>query len=544
MTRRKPAAKKPREPRQAKTPPPAPEPPRIKPVLPLPSEPPRFQPKPSVALVIAVVLTAVLEVLDITIVSVAIPHMLGTFGATSDQITWVLTSYLVSAAVVMPLTGYLSARLGRRRLLIFSIVGFVISSALCGVSWNLESMVIFRLAQGICGAPLVPLSQAILLDAFPREKHGQALAIFGLGIMVAPVLGPTFGGWLTDTFVWRAVFYINVPIGVFALLLAMGNLPRSDAKFMKTDWAGLVLLVLAVGSLQLVLDQGQTRDWFNSRFIQIFTAITFFASTAFFLRGWNNPKNIVDLSLLKDRNFLAGLLAITAYGVTLFGTIALLPLLTQRLMGYPAMSAGMLFIPRAIASAIALSITGNYLMNWIDARILVAAGIVLSAVGTIMMAGLSLQADAWAIAWPGVIAGIGMGLFFVPLTAVAFGRMENEKLDEAAGLYALMRGIGSSIGIAVVSWLFVRQTQIHWGDLITHINPFNPAVPPYLSAHGLDVQAPRSMSIVALEIGRQAQMLAFIDLFWFIGMVTFAILPLLFLMKRPKTAGVFIPAHA
>jgi DHA2 family multidrug resistance protein len=544
MTRRKPAAKKPREPRQAKTPPPAPEPPRIKPVLPLPSEPPRFQPKPSVALVIAVVLTAVLEVLDITIVSVAIPHMLGTFGATSDQITWVLTSYLVSAAVVMPLTGYLSARLGRRRLLIFSIVGFVISSALCGVSWNLETMVIFRLAQGICGAPLVPLSQAILLDAFPREKHGQALAIFGLGIMVAPVLGPTFGGWLTDTFAWRAVFYINVPIGVFALLLAMGNLPRSDVKFMKTDWAGLVLLVLAVGSLQLVLDQGQTRDWFNSRFIQIFSAITFFASTAFFLRGWNNPKNILDLSLLKDRNFLAGLLAITAYGVTLFGTIALLPLLTQRLMGYPAMSAGMLFIPRAIASAIALSITGNYLMNWIDARILVAAGIVLSAVGTIMMAALSLQADAWAIAWPGIIAGIGMGLFFVPLTAVAFGRMENEKLDEAAGLYALMRGIGSSIGIAVVSWLFVRQTQIHWGDLITHINPFNPAVPPYLSAHGLDMQAPSSMSIVALEIGRQAQMLAFIDLFWFIGMVTFAILPLLFLMKRPKTAGVFIPAHA
>lgn len=544
MTRRKPAAKKPRQPRQPVTPPPAPEPPRVRPELPLPPEPPRFQPKPSAALVIAVVLTAVLEVLDITIVSVAIPHMLGTFGATSDQITWVLTSYLVSAAVVMPLTGYLSARLGRRRLLIFSIVGFVISSALCGVSWNLESMVIFRLAQGICGAPLVPLSQAILLDAFPREKHGQALAIFGLGIMVAPVLGPTFGGWLTDTFVWRAVFYINVPIGVFALLLAMGNLPRSEVKFLKTDWVGLVLLVLAVGSLQMVLDQGQTRDWFNSRFIQVFSAIAFFASVAFFMRGWNNPKNIVDLSLLKDRNFLAGLLAITAYGVTLFGTIALLPLLTQRLMGYPAMSAGMLFIPRAIASAIALSITGNYLMNWIDARILVSAGIVLSAVGTILMAGLSLQADAWAIASPGIIAGIGMGLFFVPLTAVAFGRMENEKLDEAAGLYALMRGIGSSIGIAVVSWLFVRQTQVHWDYLIGHISPFNPAVPPYLSAHGLDLQAPGSTSTVALEIARQAQMLAFIDLFWFIGIVTFAILPLMLMMKRPKTSGVFLPAHA
>jgi len=520
-------------------PPPPPLPPRIE-----HGEPHHVSPKPSAALVVAVVLTAVLEVLDITIVSVAIPHMLGTFGATSDQITWVLTSYLVSAAVVMPLTGYLSARLGRRRLLTLSIVGFVISSGLCGISWNLGSMVIFRLLQGVCGAPLVPLSQAILLDAFPKEKHGQALAIFGLGIMVAPVLGPTFGGWLTDTFVWRAVFYINVPIGLFALLLAMGQLPRSEVKYMKTDWTGLVLLVLAVGSLQFVLDQGQMRDWFNSRVIQFFTAVCVFASAAFFMRGWDNPKNIVDLSLLKDRNFLAGLLAITAYGVTLFGTIALLPLLTQRLMGYPAMSAGMLFIPRAVASAIALAITGNFLMRWIDSRILVAAGIVLSAVGTMMMAGLSLQADAWAIASPGIIAGIGMGLFFVPLTAVAFGTVPQSELDEASGLFALMRGIGSSIGIAVVSWLFVRQGQVHWDNLISYINPYNPAVPPYLSSLGINVQTPGAMSSIALEIGRQAQMLAFIDLFWFIGIVTFAILPLLLLMKKPSHTGVFIPAHA
>lgn len=538
MTRRKSAAPKPRPPRKSEPPKPPPPPPVV------PAEPLRLSPTPSIALVVAVVLTAILEVLDITIVSVAIPHMLGTFGATPDQITWVLTSYLVAAAVVMPLTGYLSARLGRRRLLIFSIVGFIVSSALCGLSWNLESMVAFRLLQGVCGAPLVPLSQAILLDAFPREKHGQALAIFGLGIMVAPVLGPTFGGWLTDTFVWRAVFYINVPIGLFALLLAMGHLPRSEVKYLKTDWTGLLLLILAVGALQLVLDQGQSRDWFNSKVIQLFTAVTLFASIAFFMRGWNNSKNIVDLSLLKDRNFLAGLLAITAYGVTLFGTIALLPLLTQRLMGYPAMTAGMLFIPRAIASAIALGVTGNYLMRWIDPRILVAAGIVLSAIGTIMMAGLSLEADAWAIASPGILAGIGMGLFFVPLTAVAFGSVHPSRLDEAAGLYALMRGIGSSIGIAVVSWLFVRQGQVHWDNLISHINPFNPAVPPYLSAHGLDLQSPSALPAVALEIGRQAQMLAFIDLFWFIGIVTFAILPLVLMMKKPTREGLYIPAHA
>jgi DHA2 family multidrug resistance protein len=362
--------------------------------------------------------------------------------------------------------------------------------------------------------------------------------------MVAPVLGPTFGGWLTETFVWRAVFYINVPIGLFALLLAMGHLPQSAVRYLKTDWVGLILLVLAVGSLQFVLDQGQTRDWFNSRLIQVFTGVTIFASAAFVMHAWNRPGAIVDLSLLKNRNFLAGLIAIAAYGITLFGTVALLPLLTQRLMGYPPMNAGMLFVPRAIASAITLAITGNILIRYIDQRLLVAAGLVLSAIGTVMMADLSLQAAAWAIASPGIIAGIGMGLFFVPLTAVAFGSISDNKLDEAAGLYALTRGIGSSIGIAVVSWLFVRQGQVHWDELIANINPFNPALPPYIAALGLNPQSPVTIAAMAQEIGRQAQMLAFVDLFWFIGLVTLAILPLLLMMQRPRSTSLLIPAHA
>jgi DHA2 family multidrug resistance protein len=506
--------------------------------------PPRVEPepvkRPSIALVVAVVLTAILEVLDITIVSVAVPHMLGAFGATSDQITWVLTSYLVSAAVVMPLTGYLSRRFGRRRLLIFSIAGFVVSSALCGLSWNLLSMVIFRVAQGVCGAPLVALSQAILLEAFPRERHGQALAIFGLGIMVAPVLGPVLGGWLTDTFVWRAVFYINVPIGLIALLLAMGHLPRVPMKDLETDWTGLALLVLAVGSLQFILDQGPTRDWFDSRFIQVFTVICLFSGATFLMRGWGKPDNIVDLSLLKDRNFAAGLIASAAYGIPLFGTIALLPLLTQRLMGYPAMSAGLLFVPRALVSAISLAVTGGLLLRLIDPRYLVAAGLVLSAIGAIVMARLTLFVDAWGLIWPGMIAGAGMGLFFVPLNAVAFGSITDAKLDEASGLIALMRGIGSSIGIAVVSWLLVHQGQTHWANLASHLSPFNPAVPPYLAALGLDVQSPSTMALIVLEIARQAQMQAFNDLFWFIGWVTFAILPLVFIMKRPERTGLVV----
>jgi MFS transporter, DHA2 family, multidrug resistance protein len=490
--------------------------------------------RPSIALVVAVVLTAILEVLDITIVSVAIPHMLGSFGATSDQITWVLTSYLVAAAVVMPLTGYLSERLGRRRLLNISIVGFVISSALCGVSWNLLSMVIFRVAQGVCGAPLIALSQAILLDAFPREKHGQALAVFGLGIMVAPVLGPVLGGWLTDTFVWRAVFYINVPIGLLALMLARGHLPRVPVKYLETDWTGLVLLILTVGSLQLVLDQGPTRDWFDSRFIQIFSGVTVFSGVAFQMRGWGNPRNIINLSTLKDRNFTAGLIASMAYGIPLFGTIALLPLLTQRLLGYPAMSAGLLFVPRAIVSAISLAITGGVLMRLIDSRYLMAAGLVLTAIGTLAMARLSLFVDAWGLVWPGMIAGAGMGLFFVPLNVVAFATIPDAKLDEASGVMALMRNIGASIGIAVVSWLLVRQGQINWGTLISHVGPFNPALPPYLSSPGLDFNSPSTVAAIAQDVARQAQMIAFNDLFWFIGWSTFALLPLLLIMKRSE----------
>ena len=496
--------------------------------------------RPSIALVVAVVLTAILEVLDITIVSVSIPHMLGSFGATSDQITWVLTSYLVAAAVGMPLTGYLSERLGRRRLLNISILGFVISSGLCGLSWNLFSMVLFRLAQGLSGAPLIALSQAILLDSFPREKHGQALAIFGLGIMVAPVLGPVLGGWLTDTFVWRAVFYINVPIGLVALLLAIGELPREPLKHLRTDWNGMVLLALTVGSLQLVLDQGPTRDWFDSRFIQIFSGISLFSGVAFLMRGWGNPSNIIDLSLLKDKNYAAGLIASMAYGVPLFGTIALLPLLIQRLLGYPAMTGGLLFVPRAIVSAISLAIAGGVLMQLIDARYLIAAGLVLTAIGTIIMANSTLYVDAWWLIWPGMIAGAGMGLFFVPINAVAFATIPGTKLDEASGVMALMRNIGASIGIAIVSWLLVRQTQIHFDNLVSHLSSFNPAVPSYLSAFsvlGLDFRSPGTIAVIAQEIGRQAEMLAFNDLFWILGWFAFAMLPLLFLMKRPEKVG-------
>jgi MFS transporter, DHA2 family, multidrug resistance protein len=295
------------------------------------------------------------------------------------------------------------------------------------------------------------------------------------------VLGPVLGGWLTDAFFWRAVFYINVPIGLIALLLVMGELPRAPVRHLPTDWTGMALLVLAVGSLQIVLDQGPARDWFDSWFIQSFTGVAFFAGVAFLMRGWGNPRNIIDLSLLKDRNFAAGLLASTAYGVPLFGTVALLPLLVQRLLGYPAMTAGLLFMPRAVAAAVSLAVTGALLMRLIDSRSLIAVGLVLTGIGAIVMTRLSLFVDAWGLVWPGIIAGIGMGLFFVPINAVAFSTIPGTKLDEASGVMALMRGIGASIGIAIASWLLVRQAQVNWEDLAAQVGPLNPAVPDYLS---------------------------------------------------------------
>jgi DHA2 family multidrug resistance protein len=509
--------------------------------LPPPASPLEFE-RPPVPLVVAVVLTAILEVLDITIVNVAMPHMLGAFGATPDQITWVLTSYIVAAAVIMPLTGYLSNWLGRRRLLFVAITGFVGSSILCGLSWNLESIVFFRLAQGVFGAPLVPLSQAILLDAFPHEKHGQALAIFGLGIMVAPVIGPALGGYLTETYSWRMVFYINIPIGIIALLLSAGYLPQRPVRDIKTDWIGMALLVVAVGALQFVLDQGQTRDWFNSKVIVVGTILSAFTTAAFFLRGWNKPDNIIDLSLIRDRNFIAGTLAIALYGISLFGWMAIMPLFSQSLLGYPASTAGTLFIPRGLVSALTLAITGGLLIRVFDARYLVAAGLVLTAVGTMLMAHYNLYVDYWGIASPGIVAGVGTGLFFVPLTAVAFASIASAKYDEASGIYSLMRGVGGSAGIAVVSWLYVRQAHIHFAELTAHVTPYNPNILPYLAEHGLTPHSPQAGPLVALEISRQAQMLAFDDMFWFIGLATLAIIPLVFFMTKPKTVAL-VPAH-
>ena len=494
--------------------------------------------------VLAVVLTAVLEVLDSTIVNVALPHMKAAFGITSDQTVWILTSYIVASIIVMPLTGLFARRFGRRRLITTAIMGFAGFSMLCGLAQSLEWIVACRLGQGLFGAFLIPLSQSILFDSFPREKRGQAMALFGLGVVVAPVLGPTLGAILTEYFSWRAVFYVNLPIAAFALVMMAGELKAEPPKPVHIDWTGLVLMILAIGGLQLVLDQGETRDWFTSHFIQIAALISAVAAVLFVARGWGLPTNIIDFSLLRDRSFAAANATIIGFGVAMYGTIAILPLFVQGLLGYPVLDAGTLFMPRGLAAGVSMVVTGSYLLGRVDPRLLVALGLILTGFGNLSLGWLNLNAGFWDLAIPGMISGVGMGLFFVPMSTLAFQNITPDRQDEASGLYGVMRSLGSSLGIAVIGWQLASRTQYHWASLTAGITPFNPQVTDLLSPLGQSANSPEGAETLAGLVSAQASMLAFQDAFVLTGWAAFVMLPVLLILQRPgKGSAAPVAAH-
>lgn len=494
--------------------------------------------------VVAVVMTAVLEVLDSTIVNVALPHMKAAFGITSDQTVWILTSYIVSAVAAMPLTGLMARRFGRRRLIMTAIIGFAASSALCGAALNIEMMVLCRILQGLFGAFLIPLSQSILFDSFPGEKRGQAMAMFGLGVVVAPVLGPTIGAILTEHFSWRAVFYVNLPIAAVALSLMAGGLPKEEPKDVPIDWTGLTLLILTVGGLQMMLDLGESRDWFSSHFIQLCLLIFVFAGVAFIAHGYGNARNVVDLSLFSDRSFAAANIAMMGFGLAMFGTLAILPLFVQGLLGFDVLNAGYLFMPRGLAAGATMVITGSLLLRLFDPRLLVAVGLVMTGLGNLQLAGLNLNAGFWDLAWPGVTSGIGMGLFFVPMSTVAFQNIGRDRQDEASGLYGVIRQVGSSVGIAIAGWQISSRAQIHWSDLGAHITAVSPQAQAWAQQMGLPLVSPETAARMGQIVAQQAQMLAFRDVFLLTGWGAFAMLPVVFLMQRPRHgAGAPAPAH-
>ena len=493
---------------------------------------------------LAVMSSTLIQVLDTTIVNVALPHMQGELGATSDQISWVLTSYLVSSAICMPLTGYFADVLGRKRFLLICIAGFVAASALCGISGNVTQIVLFRLLQGVFGAALVPLSQAIMSDAYPPEERGKAMAIWGLGVMVGPVAGPTLGGWLTEVASWRWTFYINVPVGALSLFLAMQFIPETTQRARRMDWTGFGLMALGIAGLQYLLDRGNQRDWFEATDIVVSMLVAIVCIVLFvFYSAKRGDRAIFNVRMFLDRNFGLACLLMSSMGLGMFGGMVLLPILLEGLLGYPIVTTGLVMAPRGVATAIAMLIVGR-LVSVVDARVLVTFGIVLSAIGAYAMTSYSLETTTINIIWPAFVQGIGLGFIFVPLSTIAYATLDRSRMAEAAGMYSLVRTIGASIGISIVTTVMTHQAQIIWNELGAHVTMYQGAVVDYLARLGLRPTDPRGLALIAREIGMQAQMGALLDAFKLITWSYAFMLPLIFLLRRSTTVRAGASASA
>jgi DHA2 family multidrug resistance protein len=480
----------------------------------------------------AVMSATLIQVLDTTIVNVALPHMQGELGATSDQISWVLTSYLVSSAIFMPLTGHFADVLGRKQFLLISIAGFVAASAVCGISQSLAQIVFFRLLQGIFGAALVPLSQAIMADAYPPHERGRAMAIWGLGVMVGPVAGPTLGGWLTDIASWRWTFYINLPVGLLSWVLASQFVPDTEKHPRGMDWYGFAFMALGIAGLQYVFDRGNQQDWFDATDIRIAAACALVGITVFIVHSLRNPLTaIFNVRIFTDRNFGMSSLVIACMGLGMFGGLVLQPILLEGLLGYPIVTTGILMAPRGIATAITMLVVGR-LVGRVDARILVFAGLVFGGLGSWGMTYYSLDVTTWNIVAPAFLQGIGLGLVFVPLSTVAYATLERRRMAEAAGLFSLVRTVGAAVGISIVTTVLAHQSQILWNELGAHVNQYHAALAEYLGRLHLAPTDPRGLAVVAREVGRQAQMGAMLDVFKLITFSYVLLVPLVFLLRK------------
>jgi MFS transporter, DHA2 family, multidrug resistance protein len=494
---------------------------------------------------LSIMLATIMQTLDSTIANVALPHMQGTLSASQDQIAWVLTAYIVAAAIATPLTGWLSDRFGQKNLFLASISGFTLASMLCGISNSLTEIVVARLLQGLFGAALVPLAQVVLMDINPREKQGPAMAVWGMGVMVGPILGPTLGGWLTDSYNWRWVFFINIPIGVVAFY-GMWRFIRPDAgrRHMPFDVFGFATLSLSLGSLQLLLDRGQQNDWFSSTesWIEVIAAIV--ATTYFVAHTALRPagKSFVDYRLLKNQNYVTGLLFIFIVGLVLYATRALTPTMLENLLGYPVATTGLVTAPAGIGTMFAMLIAGR-IIGKIDLRLILLVGFATTAFALWQMAGYSLDLAESDIVWPGVIQGFGTGLVFVPLSAATFATLAPEMRAQGTSLFSLVRNIGSSIGISLVQTLLTRNTVIAHATIAERVTSANPAWSNPAVAGAFDVNTPGGAALLDSAVTQQAAMIAYINDFWFMLAVTLSVIPLLLLIRPPK-AGVVAEATA
>jgi MFS transporter, DHA2 family, multidrug resistance protein len=485
------------------------------------------------AITLCVILATLMQALDTTIANVALPYMQGSVSASQDQIDWVLTSYIVAAAIMTPPTGYLAGRFGLKRLFLFSVVGFTVASMLCGMAQSLVEIVLFRVLQGLFGAALVPLSQTVLLNINSKERQGSAMALWGVAVMAGPVLGPVLGGWLTEAYSWRYVFYINLPIGILAFLGLSTFLSETARNATaKLDWFGFGTLSLAIGALQVMLDRGEELDWFGSREIVVEAIIGVSALYLFLVHTFTAREPFVRPSLFRDRNFAAGILFVAVVGLTYYASLALQPPYIQNLMNYPIVSAGLVMGPRGVGTMGAMLVVGK-LIGRVDTRFLLGIGLGLTAWSFFTMTGWTPDISQKTIIVVGIIQGIGLGFLFVPLSVVTLSTLSSTERAEGAGLYSLSRNIGSSVGISVVNSLLTQNTQINHVAIAQHVTAVNRMFELPTIAQAWNPMTAAGRAALDAIITRQAQIIAYIDDYKLLMIATIAVLPLLMVFQKP-----------
>ncbi|HXW73337.1 MAG TPA: MDR family MFS transporter [Steroidobacteraceae bacterium] len=485
---------------------------------------------------ISIMLATIIQAIDGTIANVALPHMQGSLSASQDQITWVLTSYIVAAGIATPLTGWLTDRFGLKQVLLASIAGFTLASVLCGLADTLAQIVLARLLQGLFGAALVPLSQAVLLDIYPREQHGSAMAVWGIGVMIGPIVGPALGGWLTEDWSWRWVFFINVPVGALAFYGVGRYIRRRPAqRRVRFDLFGFATLSIAIGALQLLLDRGQQNDWFSS-WETWAEAATLAVSLAYFIVHTTfTPagRSFFDYRLLRNPNYISGVVLMFLVGMILFATRALIATMLQNVLGYPATLTGLLMAPSGVGTMIAMLFVGR-LVGRVDVRMLLGAGFGITAFSLWQMTHYDVLLTQSQIIWPGVIQGVGLGLIFVPLATAAFATLSPQLRTDGTAIFSLMRNIGSSIGIAVAQALLVRNTQLAHAGLLENLTAANPDLLHSPVASAFHLGAPPGFELLNDELTRQAAMIAYVDDYFLMLVLTLLVIPLLMLIRPAR----------
>ncbi|HEX2998788.1 MAG TPA: DHA2 family efflux MFS transporter permease subunit [Armatimonadota bacterium] len=492
----------------------------------------------------AVMLATFMEVLDTTVVNVSLPHIAGTLAAGVEESTWVLTSYLVSNAIVLPATGWLSSIFGRKRYYMASVAIFALSSLMCGLAPSLTALIVFRVLQGLGGGALQPISQAILLECYPRRHRGIGMAIFGIGVVFAPIIGPTLGGWLTDNYSWRWIFYINLPISVLSLVMAqiyVVDPPYLQRGLISLDYIGLGLLALGIGTLQVVLDTGQRHDWFGTTWVAELAVVSAVSLIALVIWEWYTRNPVIDLSIFRIRNIAAGMFLIFMVGVALYASGVLQPLFVQTLLGYTAMLSGLVMSPGGFGTLFFMPIVGR-IVGRVDPRPLITIGFLMAGMSLFMMSHFNLQISFWQAAYPRIVLGVGLAFLFVPLSTVTFAFVPGEKTGTATGIFNLMRNIGGSFGIAGVQTLLATRQQFHQDRLVAFISPLSQGFQAWqqstiaqLTAAGqppLRAQA-EAVAIANQTVLTQASLMAFVDAFWVSGVIMFGLIPLVFILRRP-----------